>query len=259
MTTTHGNRATGTPLAGWLALVGAEARMVARDTAGLIVPFALPLLILTMVGLTMPDVGPEALDGRTPLEVAGIPIAAATVLGLIGVVNVPSFLAAYRRTGVLRRLGVTPAGAVPVLVAQTVVGLAQALAGIGLALGVAVLGFGAGMPTSPWVAAGGLLLATAAFFALGALVAALAPTTNSVLAIGLVIFLGTGAVGGMFGDPSALPGPLAEIGKVLPFGATVQVLGAAWRGVPPELGSVLGLAVTALVAAAGAARWFRWG
>ncbi|MEU6698927.1 ABC transporter permease [Pseudonocardia sp. NPDC046786] len=257
--TTRTARTTGTPLAGWTALIAAEARMVARDTAGLIVPFALPLLILAMIGLTMPDVPPQALAGRTPLEAVGIPIAAATVLGLVGVVNVPSFLATYRRSGVLRRLGVTPAGPVPVLVAQAVVGLAQAMAGIGLALLVAVLGFGAGMPASPWAALGGLLLATAAFFALGALVAALAPTTNAVIAIGLVIFLGTGAVGGMFGDPNALPGPLAEIGKVLPFGATVEVLGTAWRGVPPDLGAVAGLAVTAVVAAAGAARWFRWG
>jgi ABC-2 type transport system permease protein len=73
-----------------------------------------------------------------------------------------------------------------------------------------------------------------------------------------VLFLGTGVLGGMFGDPSALPGPLADIGRVLPFGATVQVLGAAWRGVPPELAPVLGLAATAVVAGLGAVRWFRW-
>ncbi|OSY38535.1 ABC-2 type transporter [Pseudonocardia autotrophica] len=232
--------------------------MVARDTSGLIVPFALPLLILTMIGLTMPDIPPEALDGRTPLEAVGIPVAAATVLGLVGIVNVPSFLASYRRTGVLRRLGVTPAGPVPVLVAQIVVGLAQVLVGIGLALVVAVLAFDAGLPASPWAAVGGLLLATVAFFSLGALLAALAPTTNAVIAGGLVIFLGTGALGGMFGDPNALPGSLKEIGKVLPFGATVEMLGTAWRGVPPQLGSVLGLVIVALVGAIGAARWFRW-
>ena len=104
------------PAAGWLALIGAEARMVARDTAGLIVPLGLPLLILVMVGLTTPRVGPEALGGRTPLEAIGIPLAAATVVGMVGVVNVPSFLANYRRTGVLRRLGVTPAGPAPVVV-----------------------------------------------------------------------------------------------------------------------------------------------
>ncbi|ALE74263.1 hypothetical protein AD006_24390 [Pseudonocardia sp. EC080610-09] len=255
---TAGTRRPGLPAAGWVALVGAEARMVARDTAGLIVPFGLPLLILAMIGFTAPDVPPQELGGRTVLEVVGLPIAAATVIGLVGIVNLPSFLATYRRTGVLRRLGVTPAGAVPVLVAQGVVGVVQALAGVGVAVMVAVAGFGAGMPSSPWVAAGGLLLAAAAFFAVGALVAAIAPTVNSAIAAGLVLFLGTGVLGGMFGDPSALPGPLADIGRVLPFGATVQVLGAAWRGVPPELAPVLGMVATAVVAGLGAVRWFRW-
>ncbi|ANY08525.1 ABC transporter permease [Pseudonocardia sp. HH130630-07] len=246
-----GTRTGGLPAAGWLALVGAETRMVARDTAGLVVPLALPLLILTMVGFA-------ALGDGTALEVTGLPLAIATVLGLVGIVNVPSFLATYRRSGVLRRLGVTPAGPVPVLVAQAVVGFGQVLAGAGLALVVAVAGFGAGLPAAPWTAAGGLLLATAAFFGLGALVAALARTANAAIAAGLVLFLGTGALGGMFGDPAALPGPLADAGRVLPFGATVQLLGAAWQGVPPGVAPVLGLLGTAVLAGLGAVRWFRW-
>ncbi|MEQ3554285.1 ABC transporter permease [Pseudonocardia nematodicida] len=246
------------PASAWRALVAAEARMVARDTAGLVVPLGLPLLILVMVGTTAPPLPPGALDGRTPLEVFGLPVAAATVLGLVGFTNVPSFLAHYRRSGVLRRLGVTPAGPAPVLAAQVAVGFAQVAVGIGLAFGVAVVAFGAGAPAAVWTALGGLLLGAAAFFAVGLLVAALAPTTNAAIAAGLVLFLGTGALGGMFGDPTALPGPLAEVGQVLPFGATVHVLSAAWLGATPELAPVLGLVVTTVLASVAAARWFRW-
>lgn len=249
----------GPPAAAWAALVAAEARMVVRDTAGLIVPFALPLLILVMVGTTVPDLPPEMLGGRTALEVVGLPVVVGTVFGLIAVVNVPSFLAHYRRAGVLRRLGVTPAGPAPVLAAQVVVGVLQAAAGIALAYLVAAVVFGAGPPASAGTAAAGFALAAAASFGLGLTVAALAPTANAATAAGLVLFLGTGALGGMFGDPTALPGPLPDVGRVLPFGATVHVLGAAWRGSPPDLGPVLGLAVTAVAGALVAARWFRWG
>ncbi|MEJ8279911.1 ABC transporter permease [Pseudonocardia spirodelae] len=249
---------TGLPARGWGALVAAEARMVARDTSGLVVPLLLPPLILVMVGTTAPDLPPEVLGDRSVVEVVGLPIACATVLALVGMVNVPSFVATYRRSGVLRRLGVTPAGPAPVLLAQGIVGVAQVAAGIGVAFGVAAVAFGAGIPAAPWAALGGLVLATAAFFALGAAVAALAPTANAAIAAGVVLFFGTGMLGGMFGDPRALPGPLAGIGRVLPYGATAEVLGTAWRGVAPDPGAVAGLAVTVLVGAGVAVRFFRW-
>lgn len=243
----------------WLALTVAEARMVARDTAGLVVPLGMPLLILVMNGLSpaLDQVVPGT-GGRTALDVYVVPLTLTLVVAMVGVVNMPSFVAYYRRAGILRRLGVTPASPAMVLGAQAVVGVAQILLGIALALGVAFAWLGASPPASPGVAAGVLVLAIAAMYAVGMLVAAVAPTPGSAVALGLVAFFALGALGGMFGSRDQLPEALAALGGRLPFGAAVDALGAAWAGVEAPVPALVGLTVTTVVAGVAAAAWFRW-
>lgn len=243
----------------WLAMTAAEAKVVARDTAGLIVPLGMPTLILVMNGISFDtDVVIPGTGGRTALDIFVLPITLAFVVAMVGVVNMPSFLAAYRRTGILRRLGVTPASPVMVLVAQAVVGIVQILLGLVLTLGVAWVAFGAHPPVDGWTAVAVLALTVAAMYGVGMLVAAIAPTPQSAVAIGLVAFFAMAALGGMFGPRDNLPEPLADVGGMLPFGAAVDALGAAWAGDVVPLSAVAGLAVATVVSSALAALWFRW-
>jgi ABC-2 type transport system permease protein len=243
----------------WFMTALAETRMVARDTAGLVVPVFLPALILVMTGnQTGLDTPLPDADGRTAFDVHLLPLTVAFVVAMVAIVNMPSFLAAYRHTGVLRRLGATPASPMMVLVAQAAVSVAQILVGLAVTLGVARVGFGAHVPVDGWIAAGVLALSVAACLALGLLVAAVAPTPQSAVAIGLVVFLGTAAVGGLFGGLANLPEPVATVGTLLPFGATVEALGAAWGGYPVPTSAVVGLAVTTGAGGLLAAARFRW-
>ena len=89
-------------------------------------------------------------------------------------------------------------------------------------------------------------------------VAAVSPTPNAAVAIGLVGFLGLGALGGMFGGREALPDPLARIGDHLPFGAGVQALQQAWLGLPLEAAPLLSLAAAVVVGVVISALCFRW-
>src|SRR5690606_15538093 len=122
------------------------------------------------------------------------------VIAMIGVVNMPSFLAVYRTSGVLRRLSVTPVHPAMVLVAQVITSVVQTAIGVALALTVGRLAFGLHAPRNLWAAIGVFVLAAAAMYALGMLVAAIAPTANASVAIGLATFFAMGAVGGMFGS-----------------------------------------------------------
>ena len=239
-----------------LILIGAETKMVVRDTAGLVVPLGLPLLILltsaSAAGKT------EIVNGRTALDLFVLPLVLAMVTATIGIINMPSFLAYYRRSGILRQLAVTPASPVMVLAAQAIVSLMQAAVGITLALVVATLAFDANPPVNPGAAVGVVALTTAAMYGIGMIVAAVAPTPNSAVAAGLVAFFALGALGGMFGGRGGLPEPLAEIGSRLPFGAAVDALSAAWAGTAVEGGQLLSLGITVAVGATVAALLFRW-
>lgn len=238
-----------------LTLVGAEARMVARDTAGLIVPFGLPLLILLMSASQVTADGP---DGVPVLERYVLPLVIAMIIGFIGVVNMPSFLAYYRRAGILRRLAVTPASPWLVLLAQAIVSLLQLVVGLAIALAAAVLVFDAGAPADPLLTLAMLALAVLGLYAVGMVVAALAPTPGSAVALSLVAFLGLGALGGMFGGRDVLPGALADVSGWLPFGAAVDAIGAAWVGATVPTEALIGLGVTAIGGYLIAAAFFRW-
>jgi len=239
-----------------LTLIACEAKMVARDTAGLIVPIGLPLLILVTSAFSAGS--EEIVDGMTALDLFVMPLVLVVVVASIGMINMPSFLAYYRRSGILRRLAVTPASPAMVLAAQAIVSVLQAAIGIALAFVVASLGFGANPPRDPWAALGVIALTMAAMYAIGMIVAAIAPTPNSAVAIGLVAFFIVGALGGMFGGRQALPGPLAEVGGWLPFGAAVDALSAAWAGAAIHVGHLLSLGVTVAVGVVIAALLFRW-
>lgn len=242
----------------WVQLVLSEIRMVVRDTSGLLVPLGLPLLILVMFGLGESQEPLPEFGGLTALDAYVVPISLSIVIAMIGVVNMPSFLATYRRTGVLRRLAVTPAHPAMVLVAQVVTSVVQTILGIGLALTVAAIGFGLNAPRHLGAAIGVLALASAAMYALGMFVAAVSPTPNSAVAIGIVLFFGMGATGGMFGPVENLPDVMARIGEVLPFGAGIQALQAAWIGEHVELLHLTSLGATVVVASIVAAVLFRW-
>lgn len=239
-----------------LMLIKCEAKMVMRDTAGLIVPLGLPLLIMLTSAATAGD--QVIVNGLTALELYVVPLVLVMVMAAISIINMPSFLAYYRRSGILRRLGVTPASPFMVLFAQAVVSLVQAIIGMGLALVVAVFVFGARLPVNIGTTLGVLALVMAAMYGIGMIVAALAPTPNSAVAIGLIAFLGFGALGGLFGGREALPPVLADIGGLLPFGAGVDALGAAWAGIAVEPLTLIGLGVAILVGAGTAALFFRW-
>ena len=242
----------------WLKLIQAEAKMTTRDTAGLIIPLGLPLLIMTMQAISFDDLGEEVAEGVTVLSAFVLPVVVTMVVTTIAVINMPSFLATYRKTKLLRRLAVTPASPAMVLVAQMVVSFIQVLLGIGIAFTVAMVFFDANLPQSPMTAAGVLLACCAAMYGIGMIVASISPTPNSSVAFGLVAFFALGALGGMFGDLHNLPEALQQVGSWLPFGAAVDAFQAAWLGEAVSGQDWLVMGGSAVLGAGVSAALFRW-
>lgn len=242
----------------WLKLIQAEARMTARDTAGLIVPLGMPLLILVMQAISFEDLDQEVAPDVTVLDYYLLPVVMTIVVTAIAVINMPSFLATYRKTKLLRRLAVTPASPSMVLAAQFVVSFLQVLLGIAVAFAVAMMFFDANLPQSLLLAVAVLLAACAAMYGVGMIVASIAPTPNSSVAIGLIFFFGLAALGGMFGPVEYLPETLAEIAGWLPFAAAVEAFQSAWVGEAVDAQNWIVLGATAVLGAGVAGALFRW-
>ncbi len=242
----------------WAQLTLSEMRSVVRDTSGLIVPIGMPSLFLLVQGFASSSEVVPGTGGRSVLELFVLPLMLVMVVALVGVVNMPSFLATYRKGGLLKRLAATPARPPMVLGAQVITSLAQTAVGVALAVGLAWGAFGLVGPERPWLAVARFAAICASLYGCGLVVAAIAPTPNASVAIGLVVFFALGAVGGLFGGLQSLPDPIAAIGEWTPFGAGVVALQCAWVGEPVPAQSVIALVVTAVVGAAFAIRFFRW-
>lgn len=240
----------------WMKLIVAEARMVVRDTAGLIIPLGMPLLIMVMQAPSAS--GATTATGHSALEFYVLPVVFAMVIATIAVINMPSFLATYRKTKILRRLAVTPASPAMVLVAQMVVSVIQVLLGIGIAYAVAAVVWDAGLPDNLPVAVLVLVATFTAMYGLGMVVASIARTPNASVAIGLVFFFGIAALGGMFGPMENFPDIMQTIGAWLPFGAAVEAMQSAWVGETVAWENWVSLGVTTVLGGTVAAVLFRW-
>lgn len=236
-----------------------EAKLVVRDVSLVASTLGIPLAVLLGWGL-VPDVrAPLAeLGGHRPLDVVIAPIALALVLVTLAVYGFPAYLATYRDKGVLRRFQATPVGPAALLGAQLVVSLTLAVAGIALAFGVgkAVLDLATPGNVGGFLVA--LLLATAGWFAIGLVIAAVAATPSAANGIGMAVFFPSMLLGGGFVPLDQLPAGVAAVGRLTPLGAAIESLAATWRGEGLAAPQVVVLLVTTVVVGALAVRVFRW-
>ncbi|MGO1052741.1 ABC transporter permease [Crossiella sp. CA198] len=241
---------------GWFALTVSEAKLLWRDPGGLIIPVALPLLIMVMNGMGAKGFSPPG--GVRTFDTVATPVALGMIIATTALVNVPAVLVSYRKTGVLRRMSATPVSPLVLLGAQVLVNLALSALGITLALTVATLAFDLSAPASPLVTVIAVLLGVFANYALGVLLAALAPSANAAIGIGLGVFFATFAAGGGFLPAERLPRWLAAIGEFTPFGAMLQAVRDGWSGAGPAAPHLVVLAALGVLLTAISVRVFRW-
>ena len=131
-------------------------------------------------------------------------------------------------------------------------------AGLAIVNIASVAAFGAPVPKSPGGLALSCLLAIGGLFALGLLIAALAPTANSVNAIGRLALIPLLFFAGLWLPRPLMPAVLLDISNYTPLGAAVEAIqGSVQTGFPPAT-PLLVLAGYTLVFAYLARRFFRW-
>jgi ABC-2 type transport system permease protein len=177
-------------------------------------------------------------------------------LALLGLNKLPATVATYREKGILRRLSTTPMNPAKLLAAQLIVSLVTALLSILLLVVVGHVVFGIDLPHNPGALLVAVLLGASSLFALGLVVAALAPTARAASGWATLLFVLVMFFGGVYLPRSLLPGFVNLIADYLPPG--VRALQDAWLGSVPQLSYLVIMALITLVAGTVAAKSFRW-
>jgi ABC-2 type transport system permease protein len=239
-------------------LTRSETKLFFREPAGVFFTIVFPPLLFVILGL-VPDLreADPTLGGlrRIDLFATIIITMALTMLALTGL---PQGLATYRDKGVLRRMRTTPVKPVMVLGAQLLTCLAMSVAVMAAMLVIGRLAFDVPLPRALPAYLVGYLLAALAMFALGLLVASLAPNGKSAGAIGTLLFFPIMFFGGLWVPRDNMSELLRTISDFTPLGASVQSLQDAAAGHWPQLLHLAVMLGWTIVAGGLAARYFRW-
>ncbi|SDU74919.1 ABC transporter permease [Jiangella alkaliphila] len=232
-----------------------ESKLFLRDTTSAIMTFALPIGLMVVFG----SIGLGEDDPEVGITEAFLPVMAlALSAALLGLSVLPTVLATYREKGILRRMSVTPVHPGNVLAAQLLVNLAALLAAAVMVVLLGALAFDLGTPSN----VGGFLVAfvltATALFAVGLLVAALAPTGKAATSIGMLLFFPSMFFAGVWTPGDLMPSWARPVRDVSPLGAGMEALQDAWNGAWPDGTNLIALAVMTVVAGGIAARVFRW-
>jgi ABC-2 type transport system permease protein len=229
-----------------LKLAIVETKLLTREP-GALFSLLIPLFILVVFGSSI-----------EPGDTVLLPMALAIAVGLVGLYMLPTTLATYRERGILRRLSATPVRPAYLLVVQLLLQLVLAVTACGLLIAVAGTVLGAHLPSR--VPAGVLvfLVGTASMFAVGLLVAALAPNGRAANGIGVMLYFPMAYLAGLMQPADQMPAIVARIGEYTPLGAFGQTLREVWAGSAPSPLLLGVMAAYALVISIAAAKLFRW-
>jgi ABC-2 type transport system permease protein len=234
-----------------------EARLLAREPLSMFFSLVFPTLLLVVLALVPALREPSEQFGGVRFIDFFAPSIVVITLAMICLQVVPNALAAYREQGVLRRLAVTPVHPGFILIAHLAVNLAVAVVSTVLVIAVGRIAFDIPLPHFLIGFVVAFALGITALFAIGLIVAAVAPSSRAASAMATVVFIVVMFFGGVYVPRFLLPDAITRIGAYVPPG--VQALQDGWIGTaPPQALHLFIMAGIALVATAVAARLFRW-
>ncbi|ALG14669.1 hypothetical protein AOZ06_09665 [Kibdelosporangium phytohabitans] len=247
----------GNLLTGFGKLTGSEFRLMLRDPGIFFVGF-IPILLVMIFGLLPSTSSPSEDFGGGRFIDFYLPPILTMIIAMMALNALTSVLATYRERGVLRRLAVTPVRPVTLMLAQGLVNMIMLSTVTAVVLLLAGLAFDVPLPRQVFGFVLAFVLCVSAMFALGLLIAALAPTGKAANGIGTVTFFPLAFLAGVWTPGPLMPDVVRRISDFSPLGAGSQAMQAAWSGAfPKPLHLVVLLGFTLLVGFI-ASRLFRW-
>ena len=240
-------------------LVVVNLRLYVREPIAAFLTMAFPVMAVLVFGAIYGNEPQDMFDGYGSMDIA-MPAYTALILGTVGFLGVAITTSTYREAGILRRFRVTPLRPLVYIAADVVANLVMVLAGM---TGVVIVGWSLyrvqfqGQAVSVLVA---VILSATAMFAVGYLIAALAPNARAAQVIGMVLLYPMLFLSGATIPIEVMPESVQAISNFLPLTYVVRLLrglwfGESWGSLALETGVLVAVLV---VCTAIAVRVFRW-
>jgi ABC-2 type transport system permease protein len=238
-------------------LVKVEGKLALREPTGLIFGVGLPVFLLIIFS-RLPAFGKIFPGTTSTVFEIYVPILITTVLIMIALISLPIPLARDREIGWLRRISTTPMSPTMLLAAQVTINLILAAVGFVILTAGSVFIFGvyASLEIPGFILS--IVLATAAMFSLGLLIAALAYSQGVAGAMAMGLLYPLLFFAGIYTPVEAFPGYLQTISRLTPVGAAVKALESSMQGTFPSAIPLLVMAAYAAFFSFAAIRYFRW-
>jgi ABC-2 type transport system permease protein len=248
-----------TAMRGLRPLAISQARLYLREPLATFFTLAFAPLLLVLFGLIYGNGPQELFGGRGSMDVT-VPAYIGLVVVTVGLIGIPIQTATHRELGILRRYRATPMRPLTYLVADVATYYAMTVAGVMLLVIVGRLAFNVRFEGDPVSLLVGFSLCTLSFFALGYVLAGLAPSARVAQTAGMVIAYPMMFLSGASIPLEALPAGLQQVANLIPLTYVVRLMrglwvGETWASLAPE---VAVLALILVLAGAVAARVFRW-
>lgn len=244
-------------MAGLGRLAGSELRLMRREP-GILWVIVLPILLSVVFGLIPGTSTPSPDFGGARFIDFYVPVLVCFVTAMMALNVLASALGTYRERGVLRLLAVTPVRPFMLLLAQGLVNLAVLVTVVVLMMAITGFGFHVPMPKDLVGFLLAFVLTVSSMFAIGLLVAALAPTGRAANGIGTALMFPMIFLAGVWTPGPAMPDLVRRIAEFTPLGAGSQAIQGAWTGTFPTLLQLAVPALYTLVIGYVAVRKFRW-
>lgn len=234
-------------------LVWTELKLMRRDPLTLTFVFVFPVVTMLIIGGSFGTEPDDAFDGTNPSHwyVASY---LTVVIAATGLIMVPVHLASYRERGVLRRFAAAGFPRWSFALAQLVVGFVAIIASSLILLAVAAPVYG--IPTlhqAPRVIIA-FVLGAVAFVGIGVLLGTLLPSARAAQAVGLILFFPSFLLGAGGPPPHVMGAALRNLAGYLPLTRVTDAVRDPWLGLGSATGSLVVVAIVAVVASALALR-----
>jgi ABC-2 type transport system permease protein len=240
-----------------------ELKLFAREPLTVIFTLAIPLILLFILGGVFgntpdtPDQGTVAFRGVGPMDYY-IPAYIALVVASLGLIGLPSHLAAYRERGVLRRFRASSVGLRNILGSQAAVMFVIGILGSIILIAAAVAVYEPRFPVSPWLVLPAFVLATLCFASLGVMLGSILPTARAAQGVGVLLWFVMDFISGAGPPPEVLNSAMTWVARFMPLTHTIRLVQDPWLGFGWNVTETLIVSGITVLAALISLRFFRW-